>query len=292
MDMNRLKFAVILTGLPVFVMIISIITNAMLSKKHKLNDYIKQFQSSFDWVNFAILSSALFLLNFTFFPLLQAQEKSQIESTSIGIAFIILLVGLSPILFPLIVLIRTSKYEVDDELELLVNKEMNTTIKIRVINQNVVNAFATGVLPFTNIILIGAPLLKQFTSEELKAIIAHEIGHTIKRHMLYLTLLMILIQISLLLLHQYVVLPLILLNKLNWIFKGVSFGILFVLGNEIFSFFQKKTEYSADKFAAETVGINNYAEVLKKLNTVTGGQLQNKTATHPTLIERLEYIKS
>jgi Zn-dependent protease with chaperone function len=291
MDINRFKFAFILTGLPVFVMIVSFIAGVVLSKKQQKLDSFKQFKSSFDWVNFSLLSAALFILNFAFFPLLQASEKSEIESTSIAVAFVILLVSLGPILFPLIVLLRSKKYESNHDLERMVNVEMNTDVKIRIINQNLINAFATGVLPFSKIILLGAPLFKQFTKDELKAIIAHEIGHTRKHHLLYLTLIMILIQISLLILHQFFILPLISLYGLGWVYKGISIGILFVLGNEVFSYFQRKTEYSADKFAAEAVGKTNYANVLRKLDEVTGGKLQSKTATHPTLNERLNHIE-
>lgn len=291
MDINRIKFALILTGLPVFVMIVSLIAGTILSKNQNKLDSFKQFKSSFDWVNFIILSTALFILYYTFFPWLQSQEKSQLESTSVLIVFIILLVGLGPVLFPLIVLMRSKTYEINDDLEQRVNQEMNTKVKVRVINQNLINAFATGVLPFSKIILIGAPLFHKLTNDELKAIIAHEIGHTKKRHLLYLTLLMIVIQITLMLFYQHLLLPLIAQNGLGWIFKGAALGSLFVLGNEIYGFFQKKTEYSADKFAAEMVGKNNYANVLKKLDEVTGGKLQNKTTTHPTLTERLNHIE-
>lgn len=291
MDINRIKFALILTSLPVFVMIVSLIIGALLGDKQKYGDSLRQFKSSFDLINFIIICVALFTLNFLFFPLLQEPGKNQIESSTITIGFIILLVGLGPILFPLIVLFRSKKYEMNHELEKLVNKEMNIKVKIRVINQNLVNAFATGVLPFSKIILLGAPLFHQFSNEELKAIIAHEVGHTQKRHLLYLTLIMITIQISSMFLYQYIILPIIIMNSLGWIFKGASMGLLFVFGNEIFSFFQKKSEYSADQFAAEKVGKSKYANVLKKLDEITGGKLQNKTMTHPTLLERLNNLE-
>ena len=55
--------------------------------------------------------------------------------------------------------------------------------KIRVIDANVINAYATGILPFTKTILIGKPLVNSLSEIELKSIIFHEIGHLHKKHL-------------------------------------------------------------------------------------------------------------
>jgi Zn-dependent protease with chaperone function len=53
---------------------------------------------------------------------------------------------------------------------------------------------------------------------------------------------------------------------------------------------QKRLEYQADKFAAESVGRNTYAETLQNLNIATNRGLEKESLSYPTLFNRIRYV--
>jgi len=50
-------------------------------------------------------------------------------------------------------------------------------IKIFIMDKNITNAHATGVLPFTKIILIGRTTTEKLSQEAIESLVFHEIGH-------------------------------------------------------------------------------------------------------------------
>jgi len=279
------------TIIPVITLIVSLFAEVLFSKKQKLFESFKQFKSGFDLVYFALFSMIIFGLCYSFSPLLDTQDKNQYGSLLILTSFIVFFYGLGPLLYPIVILIRSSRYKENKQIEKLIQDEMNYSVKIRIVNTDLINAFATGVLPFSKIILIGKPLLNNLNENELKAVVAHELGHTKKHHLFYLMIIMIIIQINIMLIYNHTILPYFLLHKLGWLARGITFGLLIVLANEIIGFFQRKMELDADKFAAEIVGKNNIRDALEKLNKITNGKLQVKSISHPTLEVRLSFIQ-
>lgn len=288
---KRLTFALVTTVIPVITLLASLAAELFFSKNHKFFESIKQFKSGFDFVYFILFSIIVFVLSYTFYPLLENQDKNQTDSILILIFFIVFFYGLGPLLYPIVILFRSSRYEENKDMEKIIQVEMNYAVKVRIVNRELINAFATGILPFSKIILIGMPLLKNLTNDELKAVIAHELGHTKKHHLFYLMLIMIVVQIIIMIIYNHMILPFFLLHKFGWVVKGITFGLLLVLSNEILGFFQRIMEHDADKFAAKIVGKNSIKKALEKLNEITGGKLQVKSISHPTLEQRLLFIE-
>jgi len=56
------------------------------------------------------------------------------------------------------------------------------------------NAYATGIIPFYKIIIIGDNLKEKLNKAQLKAIIYHEIGHHENKHMLKLYFINVVLQ--------------------------------------------------------------------------------------------------
>jgi Zn-dependent protease with chaperone function len=53
---------------------------------------------------------------------------------------------------------------------------------------------------------------------------------------------------------------------------------------------QRQLEYQADKYAANCVGADSYAETLVALNIATNGGLEKKSINYPTLSDRINNV--
>jgi Zn-dependent protease with chaperone function len=195
------------------------------------------------------------------------------------------------VVYPLIVFTRTLKYEKNVKLEQLLYEITSERVQIRLINSNLINAFATGVIPFTKLIMVGKPMVEKLTENELKCIILHELGHIKRKHILVLTILVILLQTCFFVFYDKLFIPWWSANyaDLKWI-KWTGFVILNLAVFEIIWLYNKRMEYSADSYAAVLAGKLEYANTLKKLDLITDGMLSRKTNTHPTLNQRIENV--
>jgi STE24 endopeptidase len=163
------------------------------------------------------------------------------------------------------------------------------------------NAFFTGFGRFRKIVLFDT-LIQQLTDHELEAVLAHEIGHFKKKHILKF----VVISAAGSLLSLYV---LSVLAKQPWFYGAFGFGtgtiapalLLFSLLSGVISFWlapavnllSRRYEYEADAFAALTVeSAEPLIGALRKLNEKN---LSNLTPhplysgfhySHPTLLER------
>jgi len=167
------------------------------------------------------------------------------------------------------------------------------------------NAYFTGFGAKKRIVLYDT-LIKDMKTEELVAVLAHEIGHYKKKHVIQGLLIslfqtgIVLFIFSLLINNQN-------LSKAlgvevpNFHIGLVAFGILyspvsFVLG--IFmNLLSRKNEYQADEFAAVNFNPEALASALKKLSVQNLSNLTpHKTYvffhySHPTLLQRLDHLK-
>jgi STE24 endopeptidase len=168
------------------------------------------------------------------------------------------------------------------------------------------NAYFTGFGSKKRIVLYDT-LIKDMETDELVAVLAHEIGHYKKKHVIQ-GLLISLVQTGIVLFIFSLLINNANLSKAlgvevpNFHIGLVAFGILyspvsFVLG--IFmNLLSRKNEYQADEFAARNFNPEALASALKKLSVQNLSNLTpHKTYvffhySHPTLLQRLEHLKA
>src|ERR671922_1964925 len=78
--------------------------------------------------------------------------------------------------------------ELHDLVERIVARNNLPKPRIAVINTRIPNAFATGKTPKSSIVAVSMGLIDQLETEELEAVIAHELAHIKNRDVLVLTL--------------------------------------------------------------------------------------------------------
>ncbi len=167
------------------------------------------------------------------------------------------------------------------------------------------NAYFTGLGREKRIVLYDT-LIGEMETKELVAVLAHEIGHYKKRHIVWGLLISLLQTGFMLFLFSFFTGNIYLSQSLgveipNFQIAMVAFGILyspvsFVLG--IFmNLLSRENEYQADEFAARRYNPGSLATALKKLSVKN---LSNLTPhpwyvffnySHPTLLQRLENLK-
>jgi STE24 endopeptidase len=167
------------------------------------------------------------------------------------------------------------------------------------------NAYFTGFGAKKRIVLYDT-LINDMETDEIVAVLAHEIGHYKKKHVIQ-GLLISLVQTGIMLFIFSLLINNTNLSKAlgvdvpNFHIGLVAFGILyspvsFVLG--IFmNLLSRKNEYQADEFAAVNFKPEALASALKKLSVKNLSNLTpHKTYvffhySHPTLLQRLEKIE-
>ncbi len=167
------------------------------------------------------------------------------------------------------------------------------------------NAYFTGLGSKKRIVLYDT-LINDLEINELVAVLAHEIGHNKKKHVIQ-GLLIGLIQTGIvlfifsLLINSQNLSQALGVEEPNFHIGLVAFGILyspvsFVLG--IFmNLLSRKNEYQADEFAAINYNPESLSSALKKLSVTNLSNLTpHKTYvffhySHPTLLQRLEFLK-
>ncbi len=194
------------------------------------------------------------------------------------------------IINPLKYLLRPKKYFRDIELETEIKSE-GYNYKILLTDAIQDNAYATGIIPFYKIIIIGKNLKEKLNKSQLKAITFHEIGHHEKKHILKLFFVNIILQtIFFLMLFE--------INKLH--FKASFIEPLLVamtggFGGFLFYFIPNKImyklEYQADKYSAIHNDKKAIIDALVKFDEISEGKLSKGNFNHPSLEKRVENIE-
>jgi STE24 endopeptidase len=167
------------------------------------------------------------------------------------------------------------------------------------------NAYFTGIGSKKRVVLYDT-LIQDMKTPELVAVLAHEIGHYKKKHILW-SLLLGIIQtgIMLFIFSLFTDNPALSaalgVEKPAFHIALITFGILYTplssligIGMNIFS---RKNEYEADAFAARHDDGSALAEALKKLSVKNLSNLRPHPAyvfvhySHPTLLQRLDALK-
>lgn len=168
------------------------------------------------------------------------------------------------------------------------------------------NAYFSGLGRKKKIVLYDT-LLHNHTNEELVAVLAHEVGHYKKKHVI-LGLVTSILQAGIML---YIMSLMIFNPLLSEAFGGdqlsihlnlLAFFILFSpishLTGILMNMVSRKHEYAADRFAAETFEAQPLQDALKKLSVNNLGNLTPHpwyvfvNYSHPPLLERLNALET
>jgi STE24 endopeptidase len=170
---------------------------------------------------------------------------------------------------------------------------------------NKANAFFSGIGSKKKIVLYDT-LINNHSTDELVAILAHEVGHFKKKHIVWSYLLSI-IQIvftlyilSLMITSENVSLALggsQMAIHLNLLAFGILFSPVSGITGLFMQLFSRKNEFEADAYAKETFGAQPLAMALKKLSVDSLSNLYPHPAyvffhySHPPLLQRLQALK-
>lgn len=167
------------------------------------------------------------------------------------------------------------------------------------------NAFFAGIGKKKKIVLYDT-LITNHTKDELVAVLAHEVGHFKKKHIIFGYVLSV-IQIF----FTLWVLSLMVFNSTVSLALGgtqtaihlnlIAFTILFSpisgITGLLMSMYSRRNEFEADRYAKETFDGNALANALKKLSVDSLSDLYPHPAyvffhySHPPLLQRLEGLK-
>lgn len=159
----------------------------------------------------------------------------------------------------------------------------------------IANAGVSGIIPGHRYIFVTEYMLETFEPEEIKAVIAHEIGHIKGRHLWINAL----IAVGWFVFWMGVV---FLLTKLNVdiLSPAVFFGVFFFAYIVYFLLVQRKVslrnEFKADEFAAKVVGKETVIRTLEKLARVNltpkkTGKWFSFLSLHPSIEERIGHLR-
>lgn len=168
------------------------------------------------------------------------------------------------------------------------------------------NAFFSGIGKKKKIVLYDT-LINNHTTDELVAVLAHEVGHFKKKHIVWsyvfsiVQVFFILFVLSLMVFNANLSLALggsqqaIHLNLLAF---GILFSPISGITGLLMSLYSRRNEFEADAYAKETYDGKALANALKKLSVDSLSNLYPHPAyvffhySHPPLLKRLEAIQS
>ena len=182
------------------------------------------------------------------------------------------------------------------------------------------NAFATGWNRNKALVAVSAGLLERFSKDEVKAVLAHEIGHVANGDMITLALVQGVINTFVMFAARVIgffVDRVVLKNRAGlglgyWITTIIAEICIGILASTIVMWFSRQREFRADKAGAQLAGRTAMIGALQKLQAETQSQVpsempdtmtafgissgwKRKTSrlfmTHPPLEERIEALK-
>ena len=167
------------------------------------------------------------------------------------------------------------------------------------------NAFFSGLGPRKTIALYDT-LIEKHSNDELVAILAHEVGHFKRKHIL-VTMLLASLQMGLMifLFEQFIQIPEISkafgANETTFHIGLIGFGIVLspisTITGMLMSMLSRKNEYEADDFAKETYKAEPLIEGLKKLSVDNLANLHPHPLyvfvhySHPPLLKRIANLR-
>jgi len=167
------------------------------------------------------------------------------------------------------------------------------------------NAYFSGFGPKKRIVLYDT-LQKEFSDEEIVAVLAHEIGHYKKKHVLMTLFSSVLLTGFMLFLLSVVINSPLLSSALGarttsfhmgLIVFGILYSPLSLIIGLLTNYISRKNEFAADRFVKENYNQGLLAEALKKLSVKNLSNMMPHPAyvffhySHPPLLQRLEKLE-
>jgi len=167
------------------------------------------------------------------------------------------------------------------------------------------NAYFSGFGPKKRIVLFDT-LLKDFSEEEIVAVLAHEIGHYKKKHVLRNLILSVLLTGFMLFLFSLIVGSPLLSEAmgaatpsfhLGLIVFGILYSPLSLMIGLVTNSISRKNEFEADRFVRENYRSEPLAAALKKLSVKNLSNMMPHPAyvffhySHPPLLSRLSKLE-
>ena len=168
------------------------------------------------------------------------------------------------------------------------------------------NAFFSGIGKKKKIVLYDT-LISNHTTEELVAVLAHEVGHFKKRHIIWgyvlsvVQIVFTLFVLSLMVFNENLSLALggsQLAIHLNLLAFGILFSPISGVTGLLMNMYSRKNEFEADAYARETFDATALVNALKKLSVDNLSNLYPHPLyvffhySHPPLLKRLEALKA
>ena len=166
------------------------------------------------------------------------------------------------------------------------------------------NAYFTGFGKKKRIVLYDT-LINDLDTDEIVAVLAHEVGHYKKKHVIFNMIASILLTGFTLYILSFFINSKLLSNALSvsepsFHIGLIAFGVLYTPISEItgliMNYFSRKFEYQADDYAKENFGANALISSLKKLSKNSLSNLTPHKAyvfihySHPTLLQRVQNL--
>jgi Zn-dependent protease with chaperone function len=170
-------------------------------------------------------------------------------------------------------------------------------VHVRVYDGELWNAYATGVVPFSRLIIIGRSLLERMSTEQVRAVAAHELGHLRRSHPRLMLPVALVGTSTLVLWNRWssrlglVGLDTEFLSSGTLLWSLGTFVVGAVFLGLLPGLLQQRLELEADRFAARMVGPEAVEDALRRLDELTGGAVARGGLTHPPLSKRLENLR-
>ncbi|MCY3622363.1 MAG: M48 family metalloprotease [Gammaproteobacteria bacterium] len=184
--------------------------------------------------------------------------------------------------------------DIDEWLADLCANRQIPSFRIRVQEGNLANAFTIGGL-FRHLIVIGGGLIDGMTTSQIKAVVAHEIAHVIRRDVLRLLLPMAVASGTcwLFCVWHYAN-PLFAANTVPGILAGCAIAglsaVTFMIA--VPSYFMRRMEYRADLLAVELIGDGEaLVDALRALAALNEEPIRQGYWSHPSTHNRIRAIQ-
>ncbi len=157
-----------------------------------------------------------------------------------------------------------------DTVQQLAEREGIKMPEVWVYWDDVPNAFATGPTRNNAMVAVSSGLAMSMSDDELRAVLAHEVGHIANGDMLATTLLQGLMNTFVYFLARLIARPV--MERNYWAGFAVYMGLQFVLSILAMipiTWFSRRREFRADAYAADALGAQHMIRALQKLEALS-----------------------